>query len=92
MTLQIDTGVTTDPLYYSTLAMVTDQLPDNASQDDIDSAFAAIVCAEIARPKRLDTARKALCWHWQNIAPLAERYPERFDQIISAYCEKMNEA
>ncbi len=91
MTFTIETGVSSGAMYYSTMDMVRDQLPDNASQDDIDSAFAAMICAEIAKPKRLDTARKALCWHWSNIAPLAERYPERFDQIMSAYCEKMND-
>ncbi len=92
MTFTIDTGLSGAPIYYSTMDMVRDQLPDDASQDDIDSAFAAMVCAEIAKPKRLDTARKTLCFHWLNIAALAERYPERFDQIILAYCEKMNEA
>ncbi len=92
MTFTIETGMAGAPTQYSTMDMIRDQLPDNASQDDIDSAFAAMVCAEIARPKRLDTARKTLCWHWLLIVPLAERYPERFDQIITAYCEKMNEA
>lgn len=91
MTFTIDTGAAPAATFYSTVDMIRDSLPDNASQDDVDSALAATICADIATPKRLDTARKALCYNWPIIAPLAERYPERFDQIIAAYCERMNE-
>lgn len=91
MTLKIDTGAST-ALYYTPMDQIIDSLPDDATQDDIDSAYAAMVCRQIAEPKKLETARKALCFHLMQIGAIAERYPERFDQVILAYVERMNAA
>lgn len=87
MGFQIDTG--TDTLgprfgFGRDVLMdgVLDSLPANAPQHDIDRALFNAIRADLHRPVLTKTVRAHWCMHWHLIAPLAERDPALFDQLI----------
>ena len=68
---------------------VIDSLPVGASQAEIDAATALAIRADIIKPVRAETVRSHFCMHWHLIAPMADRAPEIFDQIIEELHEQL---
>jgi hypothetical protein len=71
------------------LQVVLDNLPDTATQAQIDGALTSAICGELRRPKTADTVRRRLFQFWPMIAGIADREPDAFDQIILEYADRI---
>lgn len=70
---------------------VLDGLPEFASQSQIDAALTLAVLGELRTPRSMKTVRRRLLTFWPLIAPLAEREPALFDQILTEFAETSTE-
>lgn len=68
---------------------ILDSLPADARQEDIDAAVLSVARAMIRGPKRADTVRRRLVSIFPMIAPLAERDPEAFDEVLIEALERV---
>ena len=69
------------------LQTVRDELPDDATQAQIDDLLAQYILGDLRRPVTLETVRGHLLRYWPLIAPLAAREPHTFDSILLEYAE-----
>lgn len=66
---------------------VADALSEDASQAQVDDLAAQMIIGDLRGPKTLKTVRAHMLRLWPLIAPLADREPELFDQIILEFAE-----
>lgn len=96
MTFTIDTGSAATAHGYSLdhvellLQSVKDELPQDATQSQIDDLICQYVIGDLRQPKRLETVRNHLLRYWPLIAPLAGREPDLFDQILLEFCDRVS--
>jgi len=93
MPFEIQTQVNTPNLFKTDLVGTLEQaardgLPDDFTQAQLDDAMAQLIMGELRSPKTLKTVRRRLVGLWSLIAPLAEREPEVFDEIILEYLDR----
>ena len=91
---QIDTGATPGIAMRNDradllLQVVQDQLPDDATQAQIDGQIIQAVTGELRQPKTAQTVRRRWCQLWPLIAPLAEREPEQFDALFLEFLDRI---
>lgn len=70
------------------LQSVHDELPEDATQAQIDDLISQYVIGDLRQPKTMRTVRNHLLRYWPVIAPLAAREPEIFDQILLEFCDR----
>lgn len=92
MPLEIDTGTKEQTAWQPDkvqllLDSVRDELPETATQTQIDGKVVEYIVGDLRAPKRLETKRRHLVQYWPLIAPLAVREPEQFDSLILEFAE-----
>lgn len=70
------------------LQTVHDELEDDATQAQIDDLLCQYIVGDLRQPKTLKTVRGHLLRYWPLIAPLANREPDLFDQILLEFCDR----
>jgi hypothetical protein len=70
------------------MSAIIDNLPEDATQAQIDGMTAQWVMGELRTPKTLQTVRRRFVQLWPLIAPLAERQPDQFDAITLEFAER----
>lgn len=66
---------------------VMDQLPEGATQAQIDDLISQWIVGDLRGPKTLKTVRNHFIRYWPLIQPLAHREPELFDMILLEFAE-----
>ena len=91
MTFTIDTGT---PIDQGAIAFVSDWMRDlcpvGYSDAQTVQAYAHHIIGDMRRPAKLETVRDHLTFNWQFIRLLATEQPGLFDEIWTAYFERMH--
>lgn len=96
MRFTIETGITSTAHGYSLdhvqllLQSVRDELPEDATQAQIDDLLVQYITGDLRQPKTAKTVRGHLLRYWPLIAPLASREPELFDAVLLEFCDRVS--
>ena len=70
---------------------VTDSMPANATQAEIDAGLARAIVVDLNQPKRGDTVRNHFIRYWPLVWPMADRSPASFDFVMQEFAERLAE-
>lgn len=94
MSFTIDTGSMETAHAYSLdhvqllLQSVRDELPEDATQAQVDDLLCQYIIGDLRQPKKIKTVRGHFVRYWPLIAPLASREPELFDSLLLEFCDR----
>lgn len=91
MTFTIDTGAPTEQGAIAfVMDWMRDQCPPHYTDAQTVQAYAHHLIGDMRRPAKLETVRTHLLMNWRFIGELGRENPGLFDEIWTAYFERMD--